>query len=232
MRRSKLNSIITDAITYIEKKGLSLPPFAYWGPEEWKHIGSSSSEIVDNMLGWDVTDFGSGEYEKTGLLIFTFRNGNIRQKEKYPKPYSEKLLLVKNGQKLPYHFHWSKMEDIINRGGGDLELQVYNSGPQEKFADSDVILSVDGTRTTVKAGGIITLHPGQSVTFSSGQYHCWQGKADSPDGYVILFEVSTVNDDTTDNRFYDATNRLPDIVEDEPAKYLLFKDYRAYVTIA
>ena len=106
MKRSELNSIIEDTIKFMEDRGLPLPPFAYWGVPEWKAAGKENEEIVENMLGWDITDFGSGDFEKIGLTIFTFRNGNFYKKDKYPKPYAEKLLLVGDGQILPYHYHY------------------------------------------------------------------------------------------------------------------------------
>ena len=70
------------------------------------------------MLGWDITDFGKGEYDRLGLLMFTIRNGSF-DNPKYVKPYAEKLLITEEEQITPYHFHWKKMEDIINRGGGE-----------------------------------------------------------------------------------------------------------------
>ena len=136
MKRSELNSIIEDTIKFMEDRGLPLPPFAYWGVPEWKAAGKENEEIVENMLGWDITDFGSGDFEKIGLTIFTFRNGNFYNKEKYPKPYAEKLLYVNDGQILPFHYHWSKMEDIINRGGGDLEITLYNC-TEDDFKDGN-----------------------------------------------------------------------------------------------
>lgn len=188
MKRSELNSIIEDTIKFMEDRGLPLPPFAYWGVPEWKAAGKENEEIVENMLGWDITDFGSGDFEKIGLTIFTFRNGNFYKKDKYPKPYAEKLLLVGDGQILPYHYHWSKMEDIINRGGGNLAITLYNcteedfkdveggrAGKPGTFADTPVTVSVDGCNVTVPAGGQIILKPGQSVTLKPGQYHTWQG---------------------------------------------------------
>ena len=33
------------------------------------------------------------------------------------KVYAEKLIMLKEGQRAPMHFHWKKSEDIINRGG-------------------------------------------------------------------------------------------------------------------
>ena len=240
MKRSELNSIIEDTIKFMEDRGLPLPPFAYWGVPEWKAAGKENEEIVENMLGWDITDFGSGDFEKIGLTIFTFRNGNFYKKDKYPKPYAEKLLLVGDGQILPYHYHWSKMEDIINRGGGNLAITLYNcteedfkdveggrAGKPGTFADTPVTVSVDGCNVTVPAGGQIILKPGQSVTLKPGQYHTWQGVPGT--GKIMLFEVSTCNDDTIDNRFHTAGGRIPEIEEDEEAKYLIFADYKDYV---
>lgn len=229
MKRSELNTIIQEAIHFVEERGLCLPGFAVWTPEKWKHIGAESREIVDNMLGWDISDFGSGDFEKIGLLIFTFRNGNYNQPEVYPKTYCEKLLLVGDGQELPFHFHWKKMEDIINRGGGNLLIQLYNSDTREDFADTPVTVTMDGTKVTVPAGGYVTLHPGESITLMPGQYHRWIGEKGT--GKIMLFEVSTTNDDTTDNRFHTANGRIPDIEDDVEPEYLLFKDYKDYVSL-
>ncbi len=66
---------------------------------------------------------------------------------------------------------------------------------------------------------------GQSITLVPGQYHKFWGEAGT--GTVLLGEVSTVGDDRVDNRFYEATGRLPEIVEDKKPKHLLFKDYPA-----
>lgn len=226
MKRSMVNRVLTDAIEFAKSEKLPLPPFALWGPADWKKADSSYQEIVDNMLGWDVTDFGKDDFMKDGLVTFTFRNGNFKQKEKYPKPYCEKLLIVEDGQELPYHFHWSKMEDIINRGGGNLVIQLYNSNPAERFADSDVHIKKDARALTIPAGGQIVLHPGESVTLRPGQYHRWFGQPGT--GKVMLFEVSMTNDDFTDNRFYDPLERIPQFEEDEAPKYLVFADYKKY----
>ena len=227
MKRSELNKEIRDCIALVEGRGLCFPEFAKWSPEDWRNLGEDQRELVDNMLGWDVSDFG-GNFAETGLLIFTFRNGNFNDKARYPKPYAEKLLLVGDGQTLPFHFHWSKMEDIINRGGGDLEITVYNSLPDgELDRENDVHLTLDGRKVDVPAGGKVVLKPGASITLLPGQYHQWIGVPGT--GPVMLFEVSSTNDDTVDNRFYSAQSRIPEIEEDEPAQFLIFNDYKNYV---
>lgn len=228
MKRSDMNEIIQYTIDAAKRYQMPLPPFAYYMQEDWKNLKEDEREIVDNMLGWDITDFGSNDFQHVGLTIFTFRNGNFNDQETYPKPYCEKLLFVRDGQILPFHFHFSKMEDIINRGGGDLEITMYNSKKDGSFDDTDVEVTVDGKKTVVKAGGKIVLKPGQSVTLKPGQYHQWQGVPGTGD--VMLFEVSTTNDDRVDNRFYEAKNRIPEVIEDVEAQYLIFNDYKNYIT--
>ena len=133
MKRSELNNIMRDAVEFIDRMNFQLPPFAFWGLGEWNDKGSEYDETRDKMPGWDITDFGSGDYTKIGLLMFTIRNGNFNN-ESYVKPYAEKLLITDEEQVTPFHFHWSKMEDIINRGGGNLLVQLYNSTEDGRFA--------------------------------------------------------------------------------------------------
>jgi len=222
MKRSELNKIMREAVEFIEKMNFKLPPFAFWSPEEWKTKGHEYDEIRDNMLGWDITDFGSGDFYKVGLLMFTIRNGNFNDK-KYIKPYAEKLLIVEEEQITPYHFHWKKMEDIINRGGGNLLVKVYNSTEDGKLADTPVKISMDGRNYMAEAGTVVRLKPGESITLPAGQYHSFWGEKGT--GKVLLGEVSKVNDDRVDNRFLEEVGRFPEIEEDEEPLYLLGNEY-------
>ena len=129
MKRSEINRIMRDAADFAREKGFLLPPFAFWSQEDWADKGEEYNELRENQLGWDITDFGSGDYTKVGLLMFTIRNGNFQRPD--DKPYAEKLLIVEEGQVTPYHFHYKKMEDIINRGGGNLIVKLYYSTPDE-----------------------------------------------------------------------------------------------------
>ena len=222
MKRSELNKIMRETVAFINKMNFKLPPFAYWSPEEWAEKGHEYDEIRDNMLGWDITDFGSGDFLKIGLLMFTIRNGTFKD-PKYVKPYAEKLLIVEEGQVTPYHFHWSKMEDIINRGGGDLVIKVYNSTEDGKFADTDVDIYTDGRHFTVAAGSTVRIKPGESISLQTGMYHSFWAEG----GKTLVGEVSKVNDDRVDNRFYEPTGRFPVIEEDEKPLYLLGNEYPA-----
>jgi D-lyxose ketol-isomerase len=221
MKRSIINAYINDAKEFIARMRFALPPFAYWGPCEWKDKGPEYDEIRKNQLGWDLTDFGSGDYDRIGLFLFTIRNGNMSDLS--GKTYAEKLLIVKPGQVTPYHYHKSKMEDIINRGGGGtLKIQLYLFlGPHTLDEKSDVPVSVDGRNYTVKAGSVVCLGTGESITLKQGVFHQFW----SDDAALLLGEVSMVNDDHADNFFLEERGRFPSIEEDEKPLHLLVGDY-------
>ena len=220
MKRSQINRLIDQTMAWLEQRQVVLPPFARWTPEEWAEKDHSYDEIRANMLGWDVTDYGRGDFDRVGLLLFTIRNGNL-QDSRYAKPYAEKLLVSREGQLSPNHFHWHKMEDIINRGGGDLMVQVWNATAEEELGKDDVTVRLDGRLTTVLAGTVLELHPGESITIPPRLYHAFWGRG----GNVLAWEVSMVNDDNTDNRFYEPQARFTTIEEDEPARHLLCNEY-------
>lgn len=226
MKRSEINSIMRQADEFIRQQNFHLPPFAYWTPDEWQHKGPEVREIVQNKLGWDITDFGSGDFPHVGLFLFTVRNGRPENwKTMKGKLYAEKIMLVEQGQVTPYHFHWSKMEDIINRGGGKLLIKLYNSTPDEDLDDkSAVVVSIDSTQHQLAAGSIVKLSPGESITLPQHCYHeFW-----ADEGRTLVGEVSMVNDDDQDNRFHQTLSRFPPIEEDEPPLYLLVNDYPRY----
>jgi D-lyxose ketol-isomerase len=222
VKRSEINDILRDAETFIRKMGFNLPPFAFWTPSVWAGKGHECDEIRDNMLGWDITDYGHGRFDEIGLVLFTIRNGN-HNNSKYIKPYAEKLLISKENQVCPNHFHWSKMEDIINRGGGNLMVQVWNSGEKGELLDTPVKVTLDGCVSIVPAASILRLTPGMSITLPQKQYHAFW--AEEGHGTVLIGEVSMVNDDNTDNRFYEKHGRFPTIEEDVEPLYLLCNEY-------
>lgn len=222
MKRSEVNQILRDAVEFLDSQNWRLPPFAYWSPAEWRNKGPEYNEIRDNMLGWDITDFGLGRFKEVGLVLFTIRNGNLHD-ERYPKPYAEKILIVQPKQVTPFHFHWQKMEDIINRGGGNVLIQVYNSTEDGGLADTPVTVSMDGRKRRVPAGTILRLRPGESITLPPGLYHKFWGEPTT--GTTLLGEVSKVNDDNTDNHFLEQVGRFPAIEEDVEPLYLLCNEY-------
>ena len=225
MKRSEINAILREGKSFLERMNFHLPEWAHWSPDDWARAGHEYDEIRDNMLGWDITDFGLGEYERVGLLLFTIRNGNPRM-EQYDKPYCEKILICGSEQVTPTHFHWEKMEDIICRAGGDLVLRVWNALEDGQKLQTPVDVNVDGHEFVVEAGEELALRPGQSITLRSYQYHEFWGRPAGGEELVLVGEVSKVNDDEHDNRFHDGDiGRFPAIEEDEPALHLLCTEY-------
>ncbi len=225
MKRSEINAIMRAADEFIRSRGFYLPPFAYWSPQEWRAKGSEAAEIVANSLGWDITDFGSGDFARTGLFLFTLRNGSPKNIQTMQgKLYAEKIMVVERQQVTPLHFHWNKMEDIINRGGGNLLIQLFNARPDETVDEhGDVNISMDGVARTFSAGRVVELAPGESITLTPYCYHQFWGSE-----RTLVGEVSLVNDDTQDNHFLSAPGRFPQIEEDEAPLHLLVTDYARY----
>lgn len=222
MKRSEINQAIRRMEALLEAHRFLLPDFCGWAPADWADKGAEYDEIRDNMLGWDVTDYGMGDFHKLGLTLITIRNGNPAN-PKYTKTYAEKIMLVEEGQVSPMHFHWHKMEDIINRGGGNLVFKLYNATEDEGLADTDVEICQDGRRYMVKAGSEIILKPGQSLSLYPYYYH--EFTVEPGTGDVLVGEVSMCNDDNTDNRFLEPLGRFPTIEEDEPPHRLLCTEY-------
>ena len=221
MKRSEINAVIKRFEKLLEEHRFELPPFCKWTPEEWQTKGHEYDEIRDNMLGWDVTDYGMGDFGHLGLALITIRNGNVHN-PKYTKTYAEKIIMCDSGQVSPMHFHWHKMEDIINRGGNDIHFTLYNATEDEQLADTPVKIFSDGRCYTVPAGETVVLKPGQSLSLYPYYYHEFVIPEGGP---VLIGEVSMCNDDNTDNRFLNPLGRFPTIEEDEPPYGLLCNEY-------
>jgi D-lyxose ketol-isomerase len=224
MKRSEVNAIITSVENFLSTHRFMLPVWAYWSPGDWNGKYDKCSEIVDNKLGWDITDFGSGNFRKTGLALFTIRNGNWDKKDKM---YCEKIMVADEEQETPMHFHWNKTEDIINRGGGNLIMELFVADRYDKLSGEPVTVSIDGVLTTINAGEQLVLKPGESICLKPGVYHRFYGQKGN--GKVLIGEVSMVNDDVNDNCFYNEVGRFPEIEEDASPVHLLVNDYRNYI---
>jgi D-lyxose ketol-isomerase len=225
MKRSEVNTIMQEANDFIRSCGLYLPPFAYWSPSDWRKKGEEAREIVENSLGWDITDFGLGRYRQDGLFLFTVRNGSqAEMRAKAGRLYCEKLMVVGEKQYTPLHHHWIKIEDIINRGGGNLMLRLFNATKDRGLEDTPVTATLDGVKRQFKAGEVVTLRPGESITLLPYVFHEFWGEG----GTVMVGEVSLVNDDNNDNCFHKPVGRFPTIEEDVEPLHLLTKDYANY----
>jgi D-lyxose ketol-isomerase len=222
VKRSEINTAIATAQSAFFDAGWNLPQFANWEPGDWPDDASSISEVLDRSLGWDVTDFGTGDYNNNGLCLVTLRNGSLGdQAAGHGKVYAEKLLYVGVDQVTPLHRHHRKQEDIINRSGGDLVLRLYPSTADGGLGSEDVSVVIDAGPRTVAAGDTVTLRPGESISLPTGVYHSFWATGEP----CVAGEVSSVNDDVSDNVFYEPLQRFPELVEDEEPLRLLVGDY-------
>lgn len=219
MKRSEINRAIRAMEAMIERCRFQLPPFCHYPAKRWQSLGDDHAEIVRAGLGWDITDYGLGDFSRIGLALITLRNGYPGS----PKSYAEKLLYLEEKQTAPMHFHYHKMEDIINRGGANVRIQLYQATDDNQLSLDDVTVWCDGVRQTVPAGSIIELSPGQSISLPPRLYHDFSVAPGR--GPVLLGEVSSVNDDARDNHFLHPVGRFPQIIEDEPAYRLLCHEY-------
>ena len=228
MKRSQVNEIMAAADDLIRQHGFSLPPFAYWSPDQFRDNRRTASRIIDARMGWDITDYGQGDFETLGLFLFTLRNGQLADLERgRGQVYAEKLLISRQDQLSPLHTHIIKSEDIINRGGATLVVELFGSNDDGEFAeDRGGTVLCDGIARPFGPGEKLKFAPGESITLMPGDWHAFWGEG----GDVLIGEVSTVNNDLTDNLFRDPIGRFGDIEEDVAATHLLVSDYDTWLT--
>jgi hypothetical protein len=208
MKRSILNRYITEAAEFFTENHFVLPPFASWTPEQWRMSGAEATELRAQRLGWDITDFNSGQFKAIGLTMFTLRNG-LASTPDNEKPYAEKIMLVRDKQITPFHYHAKKIEDIINRGSestGKLVVRLYGSSKEGHFSDERITVICDGISRTIESGGQVVLGPGESISLSPHLYHTFY----AIDGDALIGEVSSTNNDDIDNFFYEPIGRYPE----------------------
>ena len=223
MKRSRINDLLAEADDMIRSFGFVLPPWAYWTPEEFKARASEARAVIEARCGWDITDYGAGRYDEMGLFLFTLRNGRLADLQRGGGMcYAEKLLISKQDQLSPMHTHVIKAEDIINRGGATMVIELYGSDADGNFDETaGGTVMCDGIRRDFAPGEKLRFAPGESVTLMPGDWHAFWGEG----GDVLIGEVSTVNDDETDNIFREPIGRFATVEEDAAPKHLLVSDY-------
>lgn len=228
MKRSQINQIMAEADAFIRSFGFVLPPFAYWTPEDMRARRGKIDGIVQGRLGWDITDYGQGRFGDLGLFLFTLRNGRQADlKRGGGRCYAEKLLISRKDQLSPMHRHTLKAEDIINRGGATMAIELYGSAPDGSFDETaGGTVMCDGIARRFAPGEVLRFQPGESVTLMPGDWHAFWGEG----GDVLIGEVSTVNDDETDNWFREPIGRFAEIEEDVAPDHLLVSDYERWLS--
>jgi len=160
---------------------------------------------------WDITDFGLDDFARHGLVLI-----NLAEEPEY----CEKLMFARDGQTTPLHTHAKKKEDIICRHG-TLVLELWSGHPEKTQRGEKFTARVNGALRELRSGDAITLRAGERITLIPGIYHAfWPLGVD-----CIIGEVSTANDDSSDNLFVNTDiGRFPNVEEDEPAAIRLLSD--------
>jgi len=220
MKRSEINKAIQSAKKMMEKYSWTLPSWAYWSKSEYENKSELREYLNKHQMGWDVTDFGKGVFNEQGITLFCIRNGiqgNVND-----KPYAEKLLFMQEGQEIPFHSHKIKLEDIINRGGGDLAIEFVEVDEKDQELSNKITVLVDGEKILLDPHEPLILKRGQSVTVDRNIFHRFYAVKGS--GMVMAGEVSQVNDDNNDNYFLEPIGRFSEIQEDEPTLHPLWNE--------
>jgi len=226
MKRSEVNANLRWAEGFLADNNIRLPELAYWSPAELEERTASLATVRRLELGWDITDFGSGEFDRVGAVLYTVRNG-LADDPSVGVPYCEKYILMRDGQHLPNHYHVFKSEDIINRAGGDIAVWLWNADPQTgKMLETDVHVMMDGIEHVFKPGEEIVVKKGCSITLAPYIAHVFGPRPGTGD--VIVGEVSKVNDDHTDNYFLEKIARFAEIEEDAEPLHLLCNEYSRF----
>ena len=224
MKRSEINNIIRESDAFIRSFGYVMPPFAYYSPAQLQDaVKSDAAPIYESRLGWDISDYGQGNFDGLGLFLFTVRNGSAANVASgRGMLYAEKIMISRENQISPMHRHNLKTEDIINKGGALLTLELFKANEDGSINENaPVEVYCDGTKRRLDAGGLLKLKPGESVTLEPDCWHAFWGEG----GDVLIGEVSNVNDDLTDNIFRDPIGRFADVEEDTDPLHLLVSDY-------
>jgi len=220
MKRSEINQAIIESKKMMENYSWVLPQWGYWSKEDYINEPSVSKYLKDHQMGWDVTDFGKGLFNEQGITLFCIRNGI--QGNAQDKPYAEKLLFMREGQEIPFHSHKVKLEDIINRGGGDLAIEFVMVNEHLKEKNENINILVDGVQVEIEPHEPLILKRGQSVTVERNIYHKFYAVKGT--GMVMAGEVSQVNDDNNDNYFLEPVGRFTQIEEDEQPIHPLWNE--------
>ena len=215
MKRSEINAAIREAEALLAEYRWILPDWADYSEADYAAEPELAAHNASRQLGWDVTDFGSGDFAAQGLTLFCVRNGV--QGDPETLPYAEKLLFVREGQVTPYHSHKVKMEDIMVRGGGNLMCAFTREG-----SHADAPVRVNGRVVADPYGAPVRLIPGEAITIPRGMKHSFWGEPGT--GPAFCAEISQCNDDLTDNYFLEPIGRFSTVEEDVPKLHPLWNE--------
>ncbi|MFP4381073.1 MAG: D-lyxose/D-mannose family sugar isomerase [Candidatus Sumerlaeia bacterium] len=229
MKRSDINNEIQLALDVFEAHRFYLPKWAAWSPENWEHCGPEVAQIKACMLGWSVTDFDRDNFREQGFVTFIERNGIVDEMREFAqrhsvqdKAYGERLGFIQKRQATAMLKHNISTKDIVNRGGGDLVVQIFLSTPDDELDEHNRIPTcINGIAYNIKAGGISRLAPGDGITIHAGVFHkFWAEKAG-----CIVGEIYTSSPKKNEIFLLEPGEWYNRIEEDEDPLFLLNHEY-------
>ncbi|MGL4444109.1 MAG: D-lyxose/D-mannose family sugar isomerase [Alsobacter sp.] len=226
MRRSETDRIIDEGREACSRNGFHLPPFARWSPQEALAQPDALRLMAEGGLGWAIAEFQPGRFPTHGLTVFTLRMGAPALVGRASgKLYGEKVLVARDGQVTPLHYHAVKTEDIVNRGGGRFVVELLAVDAHGRPKDEPVEAIKDVAVIRVPPRGRVVLEPGESLQLDPFVAHAFWAEG----GTVVAGEVSLVNDDATDNLFILPLPAAAAIEKDALARHLLARDVPALI---
>ena len=169
MKQSEINELLKEAAGAMKKHNWVLPP----EPE------------------WSATDFGLGDYNKTGLVEVLLAN---------EPEYCEKIMYARDGMITPAHTHYDKKEDIICRQG-TLRVTLWAGHPNHADTAGKKVEIQINRKIEIKESGVpFDLSAGSRITMTPGVFHEFV----PVNGPCMIGEVSTFCNEETDNIFADS----------------------------
>lgn len=238
MKRSEIDAAIERAIGNAKKHGVALPKWADWHPLQFD---TNADGIRQQKLGWKVVDFGVGDFQSCGLVIFALCSPIVDESgapvtttqnlggHDYPVTgFSRKYLFVQAGQTEPHHFHRQKArKEVTVVAGASVRFELAWADGDTALSDKDVDVQVDGIWHHLPAGGSIVVAAGETITLPGELSHIIS--VPEGGGDTIMVETSTANNDSNDNIFPFMTPTSVPVVEDAKARYQLRDEHRARV---
>ncbi|MGA2792654.1 MAG: D-lyxose/D-mannose family sugar isomerase [Roseiarcus sp.] len=226
MRRSFIDRRIEAMLDLCDRHQVRLPPFALWGPAQYRAQPACAKRIRQAGLGWNVVEFKPGAFDAAGLSVFTARMGDRRGLAAGAgRLYAEKVMLAQDGQRTPHHFHVVKTEDIVNRGGARFVVELFKVDSTGARLDERLEVLKDVDMLDLAPGQRVSLEPGESLTLDPFVAHSFWAEG----GAVLAGEVSLANDDATDNYFLPPLGPAAPIEEDAPMRYVTVRDHAKFV---
>jgi D-lyxose ketol-isomerase len=224
MRRSQIETIIRESQEIMARYGQILPPYAGWSPAQWHAKAEETRAMRSRFLGWNVVEFAEGDFARSGIVVFTTRMGDHGDLARgRGKLYGEKIIVCRDGQRVPHHYHRVKTEDFVNRGGGTLVIDLIRVDEAGLALDQPFDLDRDGEVVRVPGRSTLRLAPGEGITLDPFIAHAFSAE----NGDIVCGELSLANDDATDNYFLAPVPAQP-IIEDVPVRHLVVADYKSF----